>query len=336
MSGQDGVLELGQHGVLEPEHPGDQRLAGGDAGRGVAADLLGDGQRGPPGLAQRPQRVDVRRRRERDRQVDVCAGVVGAVRTGSEVYGDEPTRGVAAVERASRGRSGGRAAAVVVSHHVPRGGMMQCLPACGPRVRRADGARYAPGSVVLDSRYSLAEHGPTREKSFDRRWRTHPESGGHPGRPGAGPRVGPTSPPCGTTATGCSPGHPVVLTSFVVYASWAAFVNKNYYVGAPATGPDLSLLLPVPHRHCVPGAIRPHGITWWTISPALLILIFPLGFRMTCYYYRKAYYRSFWLAPPACAVSDAHGPTPASRGFPLSSRTSTGTSSTSVSSSTSS
>src|SRR5579864_9529212 len=30
-----------------------------------------------------------------------------------------------------------------------------------------------------------------------------------------------------------------------------------------------------------------------------------MGFRTTCYYYRKAYYRSFWLSPPACAVADA-------------------------------
>ena len=36
-------------------------------------------------------------------------------------------------------------------------------------------------------------------------------------------------------------------------------------------------------------------IPFWNYSPALLILIFPLGFRLTCYYYRKAYYRSFWL-----------------------------------------
>jgi hypothetical protein len=27
---------------------------------------------------------------------------------------------------------------------------------------------------------------------------------------------------------------------------------------------------------------------------------------MTCYYYRKAYYRSFWLSPPACAVAEPH------------------------------
>jgi len=38
----------------------------------------------------------------------------------------------------------------------------------------------------------------------------------------------------------------------------------------------------------------------------LLILIFPLGFRLTCYYYRKAYYRSFWMSPPACAVAEPH------------------------------
>ena len=41
------------------------------------------------------------------------------------------------------------------------------------------------------------------------------------------------------------------------------------------------------------------------LSPALLILPAPLGFRATCYYYRKAYYRAFFLDPPACAVSES-------------------------------
>jgi hypothetical protein len=50
------------------------------------------------------------------------------------------------------------------------------------------------------------------------------------------------------------------------------------------------------------GPITPSS---WTVSPAIFILIFPLGFRLTCYYYRKSYYRSFWLSPPACAVADA-------------------------------
>jgi hypothetical protein len=46
-----------------------------------------------------------------------------------------------------------------------------------------------------------------------------------------------------------------------------------------------------------------HG--WWPFSPALLILGGPLGFRATCYYYRKAYYRAFFLDPPACAVGES-------------------------------
>jgi hypothetical protein len=40
------------------------------------------------------------------------------------------------------------------------------------------------------------------------------------------------------------------------------------------------------------------------ISPGLLILWIPLGFRATCYYYRKAYYRFYFFDPPACAVGE--------------------------------
>ena len=45
---------------------------------------------------------------------------------------------------------------------------------------------------------------------------------------------------------------------------------------------------------------------WWAISPAILVLVVPLGFRFTCYYYRKAYYRSIWRSPAACAVKEPH------------------------------
>ena len=44
---------------------------------------------------------------------------------------------------------------------------------------------------------------------------------------------------------------------------------------------------------------------WW-LPYAALTLPFLLLFRLTCYYYRKAYYRSFWLSPPACAVAEPH------------------------------
>ena len=57
--------------------------------------------------------------------------------------------------------------------------------------------------------------------------------------------------------------------------------------------------------------------SWWGLSPALLILIFPLGFRLTCYYYRKAYYRGFWASPPACAVAEPHAKYTGETRFPL-------------------
>jgi hypothetical protein len=51
-----------------------------------------------------------------------------------------------------------------------------------------------------------------------------------------------------------------------------------------------------------PLIVLPFLPAWF--SPAILILWIPLGFRATCYYYRKAYYRSFFFDPPACAVGE--------------------------------
>ncbi len=39
---------------------------------------------------------------------------------------------------------------------------------------------------------------------------------------------------------------------------------------------------------------------------AFFVVWVPLGFRATCYYYRKAYYRAFFRSPPACAVAGPH------------------------------
>jgi len=51
--------------------------------------------------------------------------------------------------------------------------------------------------------------------------------------------------------------------------------------------------------------------------PALLILWIPGLFRLTCYYYRGAYYKSFWADPPACAVSEPRKKYLGERSFPL-------------------
>lgn len=80
-----------------------------------------------------------------------------------------------------------------------------------------------------------------------------------------------------------------VFTAFGLYATFRAFEN-NYYEFGPYLSPFYSPNL---------GEVI-HGLP---ISPALLILPIPLAFRATCYYYRKAYYRSYFAHPPGCAVS---------------------------------
>lgn len=92
----------------------------------------------------------------------------------------------------------------------------------------------------------------------------------------------------------------VVLGSFVVYATWAALQNAYYYA-APYLSPFYSPCLATLCEH----VSLPLVGSWYNLSPAILILWIPGGFRATCYYYRKAYYRSFFWSPPACAVKDA-------------------------------
>lgn len=111
----------------------------------------------------------------------------------------------------------------------------------------------------------------------------------------------------------------IVLTSFIVYSTWRAFENA-YYFAEPLISP---LYSPCLSTTCPEGAqffwtpIGSLQIFGMTISPALFILIIPLGFRLTCYYYRKAYFRSFWLSPPACAVSEPHTKYTGETRFPL-------------------
>ena len=95
------------------------------------------------------------------------------------------------------------------------------------------------------------------------------------------------------------------LLAFVVYGIWAAFRDGNFYAGNVGRDYLSPFYSPCLTHACVSAGYVWGGWSWWRISPALLILIFPLGFRTTCYYYRKSYYRSFWLSPPACAVADA-------------------------------
>jgi hypothetical protein len=92
----------------------------------------------------------------------------------------------------------------------------------------------------------------------------------------------------------------VVLGLFVLYSIYAGLVGANYY-----KDPYLSpLYSPCISANCVHPSLPIVG-TYWNLSPAILIVAFPLAFRVTCYYYRRSYYRAFFWSPPACAVPDA-------------------------------
>ncbi|GLW91533.1 MULTISPECIES: hypothetical protein [Actinokineospora] len=97
------------------------------------------------------------------------------------------------------------------------------------------------------------------------------------------------------------------LFAFVAYATVRSFMGKWYWVEdygylTPFYSPCLS-------ESCLPGSSHfgtplPELPGW--IPLGFVALPFLLGFRLTCYYYRKAYYRSVWQSPPACAVAEPH------------------------------
>jgi hypothetical protein len=61
---------------------------------------------------------------------------------------------------------------------------------------------------------------------------------------------------------------------------------------------------------------RPAWIPAW-VTAAMLILWAPGGFRLTCYYYRGAYYKAFWADPPSCTVGEPRKTYIGERSFPL-------------------
>ncbi|MBA8823073.1 hypothetical protein FHX42_000402 [Saccharopolyspora lacisalsi] len=108
----------------------------------------------------------------------------------------------------------------------------------------------------------------------------------------------------------------VGLSLFVIYGLVRTFMNQwywapEYHYLAPFYSPCLS-------TSCVPGASHLFDVPlpgWF--PPPIIVLPFVLGFRLTCYYYRKAYYRSFWASPPACAVTEPHSRYTGESRFPL-------------------
>jgi hypothetical protein len=107
-----------------------------------------------------------------------------------------------------------------------------------------------------------------------------------------------------------------ILTSFIVYSTWAAFQGVHYTFG-PYLSPFYSPEIFGDSHHAWFGpkpSWIPAGLPF---TPALLILWAPAGFRLTCYYYRGAYYKAFWADPPSCAVGEPRTSYLGERSFPL-------------------
>jgi hypothetical protein len=118
------------------------------------------------------------------------------------------------------------------------------------------------------------------------------------------------------------------LSAFIVYSTWAAFQGNHFFFdanGAHYLSPMYSPVLWDP-----PGITSGHA--WfgqapqWLLalfpsfvgfSPAFLILWAPAGFRFTCYYYRGAYYKAFWMDPVNCAVGEPRKGYIGERALPL-------------------
>jgi hypothetical protein len=106
------------------------------------------------------------------------------------------------------------------------------------------------------------------------------------------------------------------LSTFVVYSTWAAFQGTHYTFG-PYISPFYSPEILGSSPHSWFGAKPSAWPVWLPFSPALLILPVPALFRLTCYYYRGAYYRAFWADPPSCTVGEPRHTYRGENSFPL-------------------
>jgi hypothetical protein len=91
------------------------------------------------------------------------------------------------------------------------------------------------------------------------------------------------------------------LTQLVVFTFCATYLLVSGVIWEPIfhTGYEVdNYLSPL----FSPLIVFPNMPSW--LSPGLLILWIPIGFRATCYYYRKAYYRFYFADPPGCAVGE--------------------------------
>ena len=110
------------------------------------------------------------------------------------------------------------------------------------------------------------------------------------------------------------------FAAFIIYATVRAFQRDHFFVEkyhylTPFYSPCLSVKCGEASEFWP--QILPASGPLSLLPYALLSLPFLLLFRLTCYYYRGAYYRSVWQAPTACAVAEPHAKYTGETRFPL-------------------
>ena len=111
----------------------------------------------------------------------------------------------------------------------------------------------------------------------------------------------------------------VGLSAWLIWGLVHTLLIRDYYFVQGAGYHYLTpFFSPCVNVSCVPEAAEfGRFMPSWALPFAILSLPFLLLFRLTCYYYRRAYYRSYWLSPPACAVPDGHAKYTGETRFPL-------------------
>jgi hypothetical protein len=108
----------------------------------------------------------------------------------------------------------------------------------------------------------------------------------------------------------------LVFAGFVAYSTWAAFQGAHYRSG-PYLSPMYSPEIFGDAQNSWFGGKPGWWPGWIPWSAAFFILWAPGGFRITCYYYRGAYYKAFWGDPPGCTVGEPRKTYRGEASFPL-------------------
>ena len=95
----------------------------------------------------------------------------------------------------------------------------------------------------------------------------------------------------------------LALVAVMIYTFWrvSPFGSNDIHYGVGAHHPD-RVVSPI-FSPDLANMLGLEGLPEWA-NAAVLVLWIPFGFRGTCYYMRRVYYRSFFLTPVACWVDE--------------------------------